>query len=286
MHGNQVDAVLSRTREVLGCFNEIHFGSSGFQQAHHPRPRDAGREWRGRKLVTATRVPPCHSQSSGSAMMPLAAGSELRDELLSLVQLAVEPVPLFGRALRERLARVAGVELADSGHALPLLGPELPYGRRPLRIAAPAFPSRPHESHPFDPVPVARVAPQRARLPRGMEGTSCIPVRPHRDQRPPLAMGRAYADECLGQNLVRLPRRETDRGSRRTRGTRLVVGSRVYLPLGIAPRSVRPERTPARTVMRGCLCASPNVGPSHWAKQGICGAPVSRLNEVDQGRNS
>jgi hypothetical protein len=158
--------------------------------------------------------------------MPLAAASELRDELLGLVQLAAEPVPLLGRALRERLARVAGVQLADGGHALPLPGPELPYGRRPLRIAAPAFPSRPHESHPFDPVPVARVAPQRARLPRGMEGTSCIPVRPHRDQRPPLAMGRAYADECLGQDLVRLPRRETDRGSRRTRGTCLVVGSR------------------------------------------------------------
>jgi hypothetical protein len=80
-------------------------------------------------------------------MMPLAAGSELGDELLGLVQLAVEPVPLLGRALWERLARVARVQLADGGHALPLLGPELPYGRRPLRIAASAFPSRPRESH-------------------------------------------------------------------------------------------------------------------------------------------
>jgi hypothetical protein len=79
--------------------------------------------------------------------MPLAAGSELRDELLGLVKLAAEPVPPLGRALRERLARVAGVQLADGGHALPLPGPELPYGRRPLRIAAPAFPSRPRESH-------------------------------------------------------------------------------------------------------------------------------------------
>jgi hypothetical protein len=97
-------------------------------------------------------------------MMPLAAGSELRDELLCLVQLAAEPVPLLGRALRERLARVAGIQLADGGHAFPLLGPELPYGRRPLGIAASAFPSRPRESHLFDPVPVPRVATQKRTL--------------------------------------------------------------------------------------------------------------------------
>src|SRR5215218_6480218 len=98
-------------------------------------------------------------------MMPLAAGSELRDELLGLVQLAAEPVPLLGRALRERLARVAGVQLADRGHALPLPGPELPDGRRPLRRAVSAFPSqsRPHESHFFGLVPAARLATQRAR---------------------------------------------------------------------------------------------------------------------------
>ena len=58
----------------------------------------------------------------------------------------------------------------------------LPYGRRPLRIAAFCFPASASESHLFDPVPVARVATQQAHLPRGMEGTSCLPLRPHRDQ--------------------------------------------------------------------------------------------------------
>lgn len=93
--------------------------------------------------------------SSRSAMMPLAAGSELGDELLGLVQLAAEPVPLLGRAPRERLARVAGVQPADRGHALPLPGPELRDGRRPLRRASSAFPSqsRPHESNLRGPVP-------------------------------------------------------------------------------------------------------------------------------------
>ena len=66
--------------------------------------------------------------------MLLAAGSELCDELLSLVELAPEPVPPLGRTLRERLARVAGVQLADRRHALPLCGPELLYGRLPLRL--------------------------------------------------------------------------------------------------------------------------------------------------------
>ena len=110
-------------------------------------------------------------------MMPLAAGSELRDELLSLVQLAVEPVPLFGRALRERLARVAGVQLADGGHALPLLGPELPYGRRPLRIAAFCLPSRPRESHLVRPSthPAGR---DSAGSPPPRNGGDVMPTRP------------------------------------------------------------------------------------------------------------
>jgi hypothetical protein len=110
--------------------------------------------------------------------MPLAAGSELRDELLGLVKLAAEAVPLLGRALRERLARVAGVQPADGGHALPLLGPEPPYGRRPLRIAAPAFRSRPRESHRSTQYPSRGSRTQRARLPRGVEGKSCLSVRP------------------------------------------------------------------------------------------------------------
>jgi hypothetical protein len=90
--------------------------------------------------------------------MRFVAGSEVRDELLGLVQLAAEPVPLLGRALRERLAGVAVVQLADRGQALPLSGPELLDGRRPLRPATSAFPSQswPHESHFFDPVPAAR----------------------------------------------------------------------------------------------------------------------------------
>jgi hypothetical protein len=89
-------------------------------------------------------------------MMPRAAGSELSDELLGLVKLAAEPVPLLGRAPRERLARVAGVQFADRGHALPLPGPELHYGRRPLRIAASVFRSRRHESHRSNPVRARR----------------------------------------------------------------------------------------------------------------------------------
>jgi hypothetical protein len=150
-------------------------------------------------------------------MMPLAAGSELRDELLGLVQLAAEAVPLLGRALRERLARVAGVQLADGGHALPLLGPELPYGRRPLRIAAPASPSRPRESHPSTQYPSRGSRTQRARLPRGIEGKSCLRVRPHRDQRPALAMGGAYVDEWVGEDLVPRRGRSPPREARRSR---------------------------------------------------------------------
>jgi hypothetical protein len=57
---------------------------------------------------------------SSSAAMRLAAGSELDDEFLCLVQLAAEPVPPLGRSLRERLARVACVQLAERDHALPL----------------------------------------------------------------------------------------------------------------------------------------------------------------------
>jgi hypothetical protein len=151
-------------------------------------------------------------------MMLLAAGSELRDELLGLVQLALEPVPLLGRALRERLARVAGVQLADGGHALPLPGPELPYGRRPLRIAASAFRSRPHESYRSTQCPSSRGSrTQRARLPRRMEGKSCLPVRPHRDQRPVARHGRAYVDECLGEDLVPRRGRSPPREARRSR---------------------------------------------------------------------
>jgi hypothetical protein len=97
-------------------------------------------------------------------MMLLAAGSELCDELLSLVELAPEPVPPLGRALRERLARVAGVQLADRRHALPLCGPELLYGRRPLRPGALAARSRspPDEFHFPAPLPAAGVVIQRA----------------------------------------------------------------------------------------------------------------------------
>jgi hypothetical protein len=144
----------------------------------------------GRRGSRSRQAPRCRSPAS----------SELRDELLRLFQLAVESVPLLGRALRESLARVAGVQLADGGHALPLLGPELPCGRRPLRIAAFCFPASASESHLFDPVPVARVATQQAHLPRGMEGTSCLPLRPHRDQPPALAIaGRDATVACDGR---------------------------------------------------------------------------------------
>ena len=47
------------------------------------------------------------AQSSRCTIRPLAAGSELGDELLGLVQLAAQPVALLGRALRERLAPVS-----------------------------------------------------------------------------------------------------------------------------------------------------------------------------------
>jgi hypothetical protein len=101
---------------------------------------------------------------SGCAMMLLAAGSELCDELLCLVELAPEPVPPLGRALRERLARVAGVQLADRRHALSLCGPELLYGRPPLRLGALAARSRspPDEFHFPGRLPAAGVVIQRA----------------------------------------------------------------------------------------------------------------------------
>jgi hypothetical protein len=93
-----------------------------------------------------------------------AAGSEFCDELLSLVELAPEPVPPLGRTLRERLASVAGVQLADRRHALPLCGPELLYGRRPLRLGALAARPRspPDEFHFPAPLPAAEVVIQRA----------------------------------------------------------------------------------------------------------------------------
>jgi hypothetical protein len=101
-------------------------------------------------------------------MMLLAPASQLRNEFLSLVQLAPEAVPPLGRALRERLARVAGVQLADRRHALPLCGPELLYGRRPLRLGALAArsPSPPDEFHLPAPLPAAGVVIQRAHLER------------------------------------------------------------------------------------------------------------------------
>jgi hypothetical protein len=97
-------------------------------------------------------------------MMLLAPASQLRNEFLSLVQLAPEAVPPLGRALRERLARVAGVQLADRRHALPLCGPELLYGRRPLRLGALAARSRspPDVFHFRAPLPAAGVVIQRA----------------------------------------------------------------------------------------------------------------------------
>ena len=97
-------------------------------------------------------------------MMLLAAGSELCDELLSLVELAPEPVPPLGRTLREHLARVAGVQLADRRHALPLCGPELRDGRRPLRLRALAARSRspPDEFQFPGPLPAAGDVIQRA----------------------------------------------------------------------------------------------------------------------------
>ena len=96
--------------------------------------------------------------------MLLAAASEFRDEFLSLVQLAPEPVPPLGRTLRERLARVAGVQLADRRHALPLRGPELLYCRRPPRVGTVGAQSRspPDEFHFPAPLPAAGVVIQRA----------------------------------------------------------------------------------------------------------------------------
>jgi hypothetical protein len=41
--------------------------------------------------------------------MPVAVGAEFGDERLGLVQFPVQPVPLLGRALRERLAGIAAV---------------------------------------------------------------------------------------------------------------------------------------------------------------------------------
>jgi hypothetical protein len=101
-------------------------------------------------------------------MVLLAAGSEFCDELLSLVELAPEPVPPLGRTLRERLASVAGVQLADRRHALPLCGPELLYVRRALRLGALAARSRSplDEFHLPAPLPAAGVVIQRAHLER------------------------------------------------------------------------------------------------------------------------
>ena len=97
-------------------------------------------------------------------MMLLAVGSELCDELLSLVELAPEPVPPLGRTLREHLARIASVQLADRRHALPLGGPELLYGRRPLHLGTLAARSRspPDAFHFPAPLPAAGVVIQRA----------------------------------------------------------------------------------------------------------------------------
>jgi hypothetical protein len=93
---------------------------------------------------------------SGCAVMLLAAGSELCDELLSLVELAPEPVPPLGRALRERLARVAGVQLADRRYPLPLCGPEPLYGRLPLRLGALTARSRSQPDEFHFPAPLTR----------------------------------------------------------------------------------------------------------------------------------
>jgi hypothetical protein len=108
-------------------------------------------------------------------MMPLEAGSELGDELLGLVQLAAEPVPPLDRAPREPPARVAGVQLADRRHPLPLQGSELRDGRRLVRRAVSALPSpsRPHESY-HGLVPGARGDNQRARAGRGWRASSSI----------------------------------------------------------------------------------------------------------------
>jgi hypothetical protein len=51
------------------------------------------------ELATATRIPTDSSRSSSSPTR-LAAGSQLGDELLGLVQLAAEPGPLLGLAAR------------------------------------------------------------------------------------------------------------------------------------------------------------------------------------------
>jgi hypothetical protein len=110
-----------------------------------------------------------------------------------------------------------------------------------LPISAPRVP-------PFDPVPVARVATQRAHLPRGIEGKSCLSVRPHRDQRPALAMDRAYADEWLGEDLV--PRRGR---SPPTEARRSHLGGRCTdrlhsTAVGSRRTGIRHERRTAATV--------------------------------------
>ena len=108
--------------------------------------------------------------------MPLAPGAELGDELLGLVELSAEPIPLFRRAPREPLARVARIDLADRGHALPLLRPELRDGRRPLprAVSASPSPSGPHESNLWGTVPDRRGANQRPRARRGCRESSSI----------------------------------------------------------------------------------------------------------------
>jgi hypothetical protein len=132
------------------------------------------RAWPGRSSLFVGLHPP--GSSSGSAVMPLAPGAELGDELLGLVELAAEPIPLFRRAPREPLARVARIELADRGDALPLLRSELRDSRRPLPLAVSALPSTsgPHESNLWGPVPDRRGANQRARARRSWKASSSI----------------------------------------------------------------------------------------------------------------
>jgi deoxyribonuclease V len=110
--------------------------------------------------LRATGPEPSPERGETSRLL-LLAGSKLGDELLGFVQLAVEPVPLLGRALRKCLARVAGVQLADRGHALPLPGPELSDRPRLLRLA-PASQSRPRGRHRSTRYPPA-LATRRAR---------------------------------------------------------------------------------------------------------------------------
>jgi hypothetical protein len=59
--------------------------------------------------------------------------------VLRLVEVAIEPVPFFGCALRECPAGVADVQLADRCDALPLFGPELPDRPRLLRLVSLCF---------------------------------------------------------------------------------------------------------------------------------------------------